>query len=117
MMQPTTLRPTPKTRRSEVSSMKIAASERFLWFILCLTAAASAVAEEPRDLLARMNEALTSRNYDGIFAHQQGRKVEMLRIIHRVQDGRTMERPAYVVGERCERTVEAEEARQRVATR
>jgi hypothetical protein len=31
--------------------------------------------------------------------------------------GRTMERPAYVVGERCERAVEAEEARQRVATR
>jgi undecaprenyl-phosphate 4-deoxy-4-formamido-L-arabinose transferase len=31
--------------------------------------------------------------------------------------GRTMERPAYVVGERCERTVEADEVRQRVATR
>lgn len=31
--------------------------------------------------------------------------------------GRTMERPAYVVGERCEHAAEAEEARQRVATR
>jgi undecaprenyl-phosphate 4-deoxy-4-formamido-L-arabinose transferase len=31
--------------------------------------------------------------------------------------GRTMERPAYVVGERCERAVEAAEARPRVATR
>ena len=30
--------------------------------------------------------------------------------------GRTMERPAYVVGERCELTAAAEEARQRVAT-
>jgi sigma-E factor negative regulatory protein RseB len=98
MMQPTTPRLRPKIQRNEVSSMKIAASERFLWFILCLTAAASAVAEEPRELLARMNEALTSRNYDGIFAHQQGRKVEMLRIIHRVQDGRTMERLASLDG-------------------
>ncbi len=31
--------------------------------------------------------------------------------------GRTMERPAYVVGERCEGAAEPEEARQRVATR
>jgi sigma-E factor negative regulatory protein RseB len=98
MMQPTILRLMPKTQRNEVPSMKIASSERFVWFILCLTAAASATAEEPRELLARMNEALTSRNYDGIFAHQQGRKVEMLRIIHRVQDGRTMERLASLDG-------------------
>ena len=31
--------------------------------------------------------------------------------------GRTMERPAYVVGERCERATEPEEVRQRLATR
>jgi sigma-E factor negative regulatory protein RseB len=78
---------------------KVHHRERFAWLILGLAAAASAVAEEPRELLARMNEALTSRNYDGIFAHQQGRnKVEMLRIIHRVKDGMTMERLASLDG-------------------
>ena len=39
-----------------------------------------------------MNEALTTRNYDGTFSHWQGGKVEMLRIIHRVQDGAVAER-------------------------
>ncbi len=39
-----------------------------------------------------MNQALTSRNYDGVFAHWQGGKVEMLRIIHRVKDGQVSER-------------------------
>ena len=39
-----------------------------------------------------MNEALVSRNYDGMFSHWQGGQVEMLRIIHRVQDGEVTER-------------------------
>jgi sigma-E factor negative regulatory protein RseB len=77
---------------------KISNSDRFAWLIVGLAVTASAVAEEPRELLERMNEALTTRNYDGVFAHQQGRKVEMLRIIHRVQDGKTMERLASLDG-------------------
>jgi len=76
----------------------IRSSERLAWLVVGLVAAASAVAEEPRELLQRMNEALTARNYDGIFVHQQGRRVETLRIIHRVQDGRTMERLASLDG-------------------
>ena len=39
-----------------------------------------------------MNQALTTRNYDGTFSHWQAGKVEMLRIIHRVQDGAVSER-------------------------
>jgi sigma-E factor negative regulatory protein RseB len=77
---------------------KLRSTDRFAWLVVGLVAAASAVAEEPRELLERMNEALTTRNYDGVFAHQQGRKVEMLRIIHRVQDGKTMERLASLDG-------------------
>jgi sigma-E factor negative regulatory protein RseB len=49
-------------------------------------------AEEPTKWLERMNQALTTRNYDGTFSHWQGGKVEMLRIIHRVQDGAVAER-------------------------
>jgi len=38
--------------------------------------------------VARADESgVTTRNYDGTFSHWQGGKVEMLRIIHRVQDG------------------------------
>jgi sigma-E factor negative regulatory protein RseB len=39
-----------------------------------------------------MNKALTTRNYDGTFSHWQGGAVEMLRIIHRLQDGQVSER-------------------------
>src|ERR1700716_3192568 len=46
----------------------------------------------PAHWLERMNEALTTRNYDGTFSHWHGGHVEMLRIIHRVQDGTVSER-------------------------
>jgi sigma-E factor negative regulatory protein RseB len=62
------------------------------WIALVLVAATAAAAEEPSRWIARMNEALTSRNYDGTFSHWLGGRVEMLRIIHRVQDGAVAER-------------------------
>ncbi|HEX7416946.1 MAG TPA: MucB/RseB C-terminal domain-containing protein [Steroidobacteraceae bacterium] len=63
---------------------------QLLWVSLAL--AAVAFADEPQEWLARMNTALTTRNYDGVFFHVQGGRVETLRIIHRVQDGAVMER-------------------------
>ncbi|MFO7275650.1 MAG: MucB/RseB C-terminal domain-containing protein [Pseudomonadota bacterium] len=67
-------------------------SDRLVWVALALTIAAKAAAQEPREWLERMNEALTTRNYDGVFQHWQGRRVETLRIIHRVVDGKVTER-------------------------
>jgi sigma-E factor negative regulatory protein RseB len=61
-------------------------------FTLALAMAGVALGEEPGKWLERMNHALTSRNYDGTFSHWQGGRVEMLRIIHRVQDGAVSER-------------------------
>lgn len=52
----------------------------------------------PARWLERMNEALTTRNYDGTFSHWHGGHVEMLRIIHRVQDGTVSERLASLDG-------------------
>ncbi len=63
-----------------------------LFALVALAGAALAVADEPRDWLARMNEALTTRNYDGTFFHVRDGKFETLRIVHRVQDGQVMER-------------------------
>jgi sigma-E factor negative regulatory protein RseB len=66
------------------------AEPHVLWLTLAL--AAAALADEPQEWLARMNTALTTRNYDGVFFHVQGGRVETLRIIHRVQDGAVTER-------------------------
>jgi sigma-E factor negative regulatory protein RseB len=49
-------------------------------------------AQTPAQWLERMNQALTTRNYDGTFTHWQGGAVETLRIIHRLQDGQVAER-------------------------
>lgn len=63
-----------------------------LFAVLIAAAATSAHAEDPRAWLSRMNEALTTRNYDGVFFHLHGGRVETMRIIHRVQDGNVTER-------------------------
>ena len=93
-------------------------SERLAALALACTAAGVALAEEPAQTpssgqpqaqktsleqapahwLERMNQALTTRNYDGTFSHWHGGHVEMLRIIHRVQDGTVSERLASLDG-------------------
>jgi sigma-E factor negative regulatory protein RseB len=60
--------------------------------VLAWAVAAAARADEPTHWLTRMNQTLTSSNYEGTFAHWQGGRVEMLHIIHRVQDGAVSER-------------------------
>jgi sigma-E factor negative regulatory protein RseB len=73
-------------------------NERLAMLVLGALAAVSALAEEPAQWLARMNRALTTRNYDGVFSHWHGGQVEMLRIVHRVQDGAVSERLASLDG-------------------
>jgi sigma-E factor negative regulatory protein RseB len=52
----------------------------------------------PKQWLERMNHALTMGNYQGTFSHWQGGRVEMLRIVHRVQDGTVAEHLASLDG-------------------
>ncbi len=73
-------------------------SERLAVLALGCLACGIAWADEPAQWLERMNQALTTRNYDGTFSHWHGGKVEMLRIIHRVQDGTVSERLASLDG-------------------
>ena len=61
-------------------------------------ALADEVSRAPAQWLERMNQALNTRNYDGTFSHWHGGQVEMLRIIHRVQDGTVSERLASLDG-------------------
>ena len=81
--------PQPRTLRSRSQARMPSqrARGRFAWIAFALAAAAAAVAQEPREWLERMNQALTARNYDGVFAHWQDGRVEMLRIIHRNLNG------------------------------
>jgi sigma-E factor negative regulatory protein RseB len=58
----------------------------------------ASAAQTPTQWLERMNQALTTRNYDGTFSHWHGGRVEMLRIIHRLQDGVVSERLASLDG-------------------
>src|SRR6516225_9485118 len=79
------------------------ASLALAWAVVGAAAAEEAahkIAPEftPTQWLERMDHALTTRNYDGTFSHWQGGRVEMLRIIHRVQDGIVSERLASLDG-------------------
>jgi sigma-E factor negative regulatory protein RseB len=69
-----------------------AVREPVLWLVMSLASAAACAAETPQYWLDRMNAALTSRNYDGVFSHWQSGRLETLRIIHRVLDGAVTER-------------------------
>src|SRR5512134_2316651 len=72
--------------------MRLAAA----WFMACLAAlplqAAQAQADDARGWLERMSEALASRNYDGLFTHTTPGQTESMRIVHRVEKGRSLER-------------------------
>ena len=67
------------------------ATARFAAFSMLL-AVGVAIAAEPQEWLERMNKALTTRNYIGVFTHNQAGRVETLRIIHRVRGGDVSER-------------------------
>jgi sigma-E factor negative regulatory protein RseB len=51
---------------------------------LLLTTVAIASDDDPRSWLARTDQALSQRNYEGVFVHEHGGDTETLRVIHRV---------------------------------
>jgi len=57
-----------------------------------LLGAGLALGAEPTEWLERMNKALTTRNYVGVFTHVRGTRAETLRIIHRVRGRDVSER-------------------------
>jgi sigma-E factor negative regulatory protein RseB len=57
-----------------------------------LLGAGIALGAEPKDWLERMNKALTTRNYVGVFTHVRGTRAETLRIVHRVRGRDVSER-------------------------
>ena len=87
--------------------MSLAAERpRFVWtpallMVLGLVWPASAAlagADDARAWVERMNQALATRNYDGVLVHQVGDHSSTLRLIHRIQDGHLVERAVSVDG-------------------
>jgi sigma-E factor negative regulatory protein RseB len=76
-------------QRHRTSSQRNAA--RLAAFTLLLGVGV-AFGAEPKEWLDRMNRALTTRNYVGVFTHVHGGRVETLRIIHRVRGRDVSER-------------------------
>jgi sigma-E factor negative regulatory protein RseB len=69
-----------------------AAREPVLWLVMIMAATCAVAADSPQDWLDRMNTALNTRNYVGVFSHWESGRVETLRIVHRVIDGAVTER-------------------------
>ena len=76
-------------------------SSRAQWLIPCAIVGAMLVGlpeavragdDDPRVWLEKMNQALATRNYDGMFMHVSDGRIETMRIVHRVQAGRVTER-------------------------
>src|SRR5271154_4092839 len=80
--------------------MIFAARNRAGWLISCAVAGAMLAAlpqrswgaDDPREWLQKMNQALATRNYDGTFFHLSEGRVETMRIVHRVRGGQVTER-------------------------
>src|SRR5476651_2647693 len=74
--------------------------KRAQWLLPCAVVGAmlaslpqrSSAADDPREWLQKMNQALDTRNYDGTFFHLSNGRVETMRIVHRVRAGRVTER-------------------------
>lgn len=60
--------------------------------VTAVAPAAQGSAVEPRQWLERMTEALASLSYDGLFIHSAGPQFETMRIVHRTEAGRSLER-------------------------
>jgi sigma-E factor negative regulatory protein RseB len=69
-----------------------AAREPVVWLVMTLATTCAVAADTPQTWLDRMNAALTTRDYAGVFSHWESGRVETLRIVHRVMDGVVTER-------------------------
>jgi sigma-E factor negative regulatory protein RseB len=65
-------------------------------------AAVAALAAEPREWLARADQAVATRNYRGVFVHQHAGESETLRIVHRADAAGVAERLVSMDGSRRE---------------
>lgn len=66
--------------------------------LITLVAMSAWADDDPRQWLMRMAVAVEDLNYEGSLVHMHGGEADILRIVHRVQDGRVSERITAVDG-------------------
>lgn len=62
------------------------------WLVLLCLAPLAAPAEEAVDWLRKMDQALNTLNYQGVFVRLRDGQVDPMKVIHRVHDGHAVER-------------------------
>jgi sigma-E factor negative regulatory protein RseB len=77
-------------------------SKTLLAAVAALVASLSAVAEDARGLLERMEHVLATRNYQGTFVHEHDGQTETMKIVHRAENGDFAERVVSLDGSRRE---------------
>lgn len=70
--------------------------------LLSLAASIAQAAEDPREILERVERAVEDLNYEGTFVHIAGNRADLMYIVHRVQDGVAVERLVSLDGPRRE---------------
>lgn len=74
-------------------------------FAVCLLSLAAGIvqaAEDPREFLARLEQAIEGLNYEGTFVHIVDGRADTMYVVHRVEDGTAMERLVSLDGPRRE---------------
>lgn len=73
---------------------------RLAWLLLLsiLSVAPAFAAESARDWLDRMSDAMQRLDYDGTFVYQHGGNLDVMRIVHRVDEGGRHERLVSLTG-------------------
>jgi sigma-E factor negative regulatory protein RseB len=82
----------PAARASLLPEVLRAVSGCALLSLAAPVFAADGGGDDPRDWLARTDQALSNRNYEGVFVHQHAGESETLRVIHRVDGEGVAER-------------------------
>jgi len=72
---------------------------RLLLFSLLVWPPSAVAAESAMDWLMKMNGAVQSKNYEGIFVYRHGDQLEAMRIVHRANNGAHRERLVSLNGE------------------
>ncbi|MCZ6826610.1 MAG: MucB/RseB C-terminal domain-containing protein [Gammaproteobacteria bacterium] len=67
-------------------------TRRLRWLVFLCLAPFAVPAEEAVDWLRKMDQALNTLNYQGVFVRLRDGQVDPMKVIHRVHDGRAVER-------------------------
>lgn len=77
--------------------------------LLSLAAGIAQAADDPREILERLERAVEGLNYEGTFVHIVGNRADTMYVIHRVEDGDATERLVSLDGPRREIIRDADE--------